>query len=80
MTLLIIQDVADPQMISVRSFRADAQAFQKCSNAGTKFDCRVSSHGNSSIKITLCASVDRSTSCSKDRNASRQLLIAGHDV
>src|SRR6266850_7778732 len=54
-SLLIIQAAADPQTISKMSFLALAQEFQKCSNAGIKVECGVSSQGSSSRNIIFLA-------------------------
>lgn len=57
-SLFIIHDAAEPQVTKMISFRADAQLFQKCSNACIKRAFGVSNQGSSSIKITFFSAVD----------------------
>lgn len=63
-TLLIIQDVAEPQTIKMTSLRAEAKLFQKYSNAVMKFERGVSIQGISSMKTTFFSASDCSINCS----------------
>ena len=56
-----IHEAALPQTNSFMSERADAQSFQKCSNAEMKLDFGVSIHGNSSKKSTFIFCLQLST-------------------
>ncbi|CUQ45853.1 Uncharacterised protein [Segatella copri] len=73
--LLMIQEVALPQMIRIMSFLAVAQLFQKWSSERTKFDLCVSIQGISSMKIIFFfwVSFDFSMNRSNKWNASFQL-------
>lgn len=72
--LLMIHDVADPQTTSSTSSRPDAHPFQKNSSALTKRDRGVSSHGNSSMKMTFLVALDCRIRSLSNSNASSQLF------
>ena len=75
--LLIIHEVADPHTMSNMSFRADANPFQKCSNAERKLERGASIHGSSSMNTTLRSSFDLDTRAANRSNASNQFSGSG---
>ena len=77
-TLFKTHEVADPQITRSTSFRADAQAFQKCSSAGISRDPAPSMNGNSSMKRTFFGALLRETTIFKASKASNQSCNVGH--
>ena len=78
MTLLMIHEVADPQMIKRISLRADAQPFQKCSKAERKPERAVSIQGSSSKKTIFFSSVAFFNRVESRLKASNQDWGMGH--
>lgn len=72
--LLTIHEVAEPHTTSNISSRPDTHPFQKNSSAFTKRDRGVSSHGNSSIKMTFLSALDWRMRSLRSSNASSQFL------
>lgn len=74
MSLLTIQDVAEPQAIRSMSFLAEAQLFQKCSKPDMKLERGVSIHGSSSKKRIFFPSGNEPSHSSNAKKASYQFL------